>query len=59
VFKDRLGAHRCPITYFRNPPVLRGSLLRAGSRGIGKRVVSCIPAPLLAASGRLLYKHFG
>lgn len=59
LFKDRLGANRSPLTYFRNPPLSRRSLLRPGSSGIGKRVVSCIPAPLLAAGGRLLYKHFG
>jgi lipid II:glycine glycyltransferase (peptidoglycan interpeptide bridge formation enzyme) len=59
LFKDRLGANRSSITYFRNPPVSRRSLLWPGSSHIGKRVVSCIPESLLAAGGRLLYKHFG
>jgi len=59
VFKERLGASRSQITYFRNPPASRRSLLRPASSRIGKRVVSCIPPPLLAAGGRLLYKHFG
>jgi hypothetical protein len=59
LFKDRLGANRSPISYFRNPPVSRRSLLRHGSTRIGKRVVSCVPARLLAAGGGLLYKHFG
>ena len=59
LFKDRLGAKRSSITYFRNPPALRRSLLRPASNRIRKRVVSCMPAPLLMAGGRLLYKHFG
>jgi hypothetical protein len=59
LFKDRLGADRSSITYFRNPLVSRRSLLRPGARCIGRRVVSCMPGPFLAAGGRLLYKHFG
>jgi hypothetical protein len=59
MFKDRLGAKRSSITYFRNPPVSHRPLLWPASSGVGKRVVSCMPAPLLAAGGRLLYKHFG
>jgi hypothetical protein len=59
VFKDRLGANRSPISYFRNPPESRRSLVRPASSQIGKKVISCIPAPVLAVGGRLLYRHFG
>lgn len=59
LFKDRLGAKHSSISYFRNPPVLHRPLRWPVSSRIGKRVVSCMPGPLLAAGGRLLYKHFG
>ena len=60
-FKDRLGAGRIPVTYWRFPK-LQG-VVNALSDGKGQRLAGKIflhmPTPLLPALGRLLYRHMG
>jgi Acetyltransferase (GNAT) domain len=53
VFKDRLGAVRKEISYFRNPEP------KAHHRITRRAIASHIPNALLIPGGRLLYRHFG
>jgi hypothetical protein len=58
-FKDRLGADRSTLTYFRYPPpreVNAGSFLQMR---VAKVVLARLPDRWLAATGRLLYRHIG
>jgi lipid II:glycine glycyltransferase (peptidoglycan interpeptide bridge formation enzyme) len=58
-FKDRLGAERSKLTYYRFPS--RGTKPSTASWKIqsARRVLRHMPAPALNAAGRLLYKYFG
>jgi lipid II:glycine glycyltransferase (peptidoglycan interpeptide bridge formation enzyme) len=59
LFKDRLGATRTSLGYFRYPAGFdeparhRARMLRR------QRLLSYVPTPVITAGGRLLYKHFG
>ncbi|HTT17811.1 MAG TPA: GNAT family N-acetyltransferase [Candidatus Sulfotelmatobacter sp.] len=58
IFKDRLGAKRSSLSYFRNPPPSAG---KPPSARLPRhhRVLSHVPYSLVATTGRLLYRHFG
>jgi CelD/BcsL family acetyltransferase involved in cellulose biosynthesis len=58
-FKDRLGASRSTLTYYRYP--WDGTRLSADDWKLqaAKQVLEHMPAPVLTIAGRLLYKHFG
>ena len=58
-FKDRLGASRSTLTYYRYP--WNGTRLSADDWKLQavRQVLEHMPAPVLTAAGRLLYKHFG
>jgi Acetyltransferase (GNAT) domain len=58
VFKDRLGAARATLSYFRYPVGLCNKFL-ARHHTLGKGLLSYIPAGVLSSGGKLLYKHFG
>jgi CelD/BcsL family acetyltransferase involved in cellulose biosynthesis len=60
-FKDRLGAQRTDLTYWRFPPSrgVANTLLRGRGQRLAGKVVLHTPAPLLAFLGRLLYRHVG
>jgi hypothetical protein len=61
VFKDRLGATRIPVTYWRFPNS-QGVVDKISDRRLqtlAGKVFRHTPSCLLAATGRLLYKHFG
>jgi hypothetical protein len=59
VFKDRLGATRNIVSYFRYPPGLNhGSSIVSLCKDF-KGLFSFLPNCLVANSGRLLYRHFG
>lgn len=53
-FKERWGADRRQINYFRYPSV-RGSVAK---RDLAGKIFSRLPDQILAASGRILYRHF-
>jgi lipid II:glycine glycyltransferase (peptidoglycan interpeptide bridge formation enzyme) len=58
-FKDRLGATRSTLTYWRYPA---SSAVHPGSSWkikAAKRVFSCLPSACLPAVGKLLYRHIG
>jgi hypothetical protein len=59
-FKDRLGAERVMIHYYRIPAVNEPADLRkAWVNSVVRRSFGHFPDPLLIASGRILYRHFG
>jgi CelD/BcsL family acetyltransferase involved in cellulose biosynthesis len=58
-FKDRWGAMRCPVTYYRCPapaprPSINSSLVAAG-----KRLLTAVPDSMFGALGGFLYRHVG
>jgi len=59
-FKERLGAHRAALTYYRmssrSSPQIVPSVLKCQ---ILRRAISTMPDALLVAAGRLLYRHLG
>lgn len=58
-FKDRLGASRQALTYWRHPKPQPQSESFAWMKRLAGRCIRSAPQPLLAATGRLLYRHFG
>jgi len=59
VFKDRLGASRQPLTYYRCPNAQKGKgALRWDTRTL-RRFFSILPDAAFATAGRLLYRHMG
>jgi hypothetical protein len=58
-FKDRWGANRTELTYFRYPRRHFDQATKAGRILISKHVWSHVPTSVLAAAGRALYKHMG
>jgi Acetyltransferase (GNAT) domain len=58
VLKDRLGASRSSLNYFRYPAGCGQGLLSDGASR-RKGILSRVPGPLIAIAGRSLYRHFG
>jgi hypothetical protein len=59
-FKDRLGAVRTMLPYWRYPGARGASAVRRRWRNqIAKRILSWAPDPVFVASGRFLYRHIG
>jgi CelD/BcsL family acetyltransferase involved in cellulose biosynthesis len=58
-FKDRWGAARSPLLYFRRSSRSSRRLSRAWRLAVVRRFFSHVPSPFLAAAGRLLYRHMG
>jgi CelD/BcsL family acetyltransferase involved in cellulose biosynthesis len=59
-FKDRWGAARSPVTYWRNPaPYPASSPWRGYLTDRAKQVLGRAPDGFRVAAGRLLYKHVG
>src|SRR5438105_7133455 len=59
LFKDRLGATRTSVSYFRYPAGLnRGSSIVPHKQQV-KGLLSHLPDWLFTTSGKLLYRHFG
>jgi lipid II:glycine glycyltransferase (peptidoglycan interpeptide bridge formation enzyme) len=65
IFKDRLGAERFPLTYFRVAAAPARSSYAFAPGGIdwmdraAKRALPRLPDRLLCAAGSLLYRHIG
>jgi len=57
-FKDRLGATRKLVSYFRYPASVYRERSHCQSKYLD-RVLSHVPDCFLAKTGRLLYRHFG
>jgi len=58
-FKDRLGAARSPLQYFRCSLSPLPAVARTWPRTFAKYCFARTPNPFLAAAGRLLYRHIG
>jgi hypothetical protein len=58
-FKDRLGAVRSTVTYWRYPAVSSAQTPGTWKIGVAKRIFSRLPEAWLAATGGLLYRHIG
>jgi CelD/BcsL family acetyltransferase involved in cellulose biosynthesis len=56
-FKERWGAARADLAYFRYPAPARSRSPRYA--GAARRVVERLPSPVLAVAGRLAYRHVG
>jgi lipid II:glycine glycyltransferase (peptidoglycan interpeptide bridge formation enzyme) len=58
-FKERLGAARQPLTYWRYPGrnQQRAAVPGGAWRRFAGETLARLPAPLLIATGRLLYRH--
>jgi hypothetical protein len=57
-FKDRFGAARTTITYFRCSHPRRTRVAEVATL-IGRAIVGKMPDAALRAAGRLLYRHAG
>jgi Acetyltransferase (GNAT) domain len=58
-FKDRWGAARSELAYFRYSRRPSRSLGQSWQMNLAKRFFTHVPNPFLAAAGRLLYRHIG
>jgi lipid II:glycine glycyltransferase (peptidoglycan interpeptide bridge formation enzyme) len=58
-FKDRWGAERSPLLYFRCALRPSSRVGRTWQLNLARHVFSHVPSPFLAAVGRLLYRHIG
>ena len=59
-FKDRLGAVQTTLRYWRYPNGRPAHSTRTGWQiQVAKGLISRLPDPILAASGRMLYRHVG
>lgn len=59
VFKDRLGAMRSQLTYYRFPAPLAAETNGDWKTAAAKRVFAVLPDRALIAAGTLLYRHMG
>jgi len=58
-FKERWGAARTPLTYWRHAPPALAASVGAWALDIAEKISSRLPAPALIFAGRLLYRHIG
>jgi len=60
-FKDRLGARRIPVTYWRfpKPQGATDALSDGRVQWLVGQIFLRMPTPLLSAAGRLFYRHIG
>jgi lipid II:glycine glycyltransferase (peptidoglycan interpeptide bridge formation enzyme) len=58
-FKDRLGATRSTLTYWRYPASSVAQTKDTWKMNVAKRIFSHLPSACLSAAGNLLYRHVG
>jgi CelD/BcsL family acetyltransferase involved in cellulose biosynthesis len=58
-FKDRLGARRSTLVYYRNPAEASDFAGSTWKRRAARRLVASIPEPAAALAGRVLYRYLG
>jgi hypothetical protein len=59
IFKERFGAKRRTLTYFRYPMSKPSNTYLDWSARAGRKVISLLPDAVLPLAGRILYKHVG
>jgi hypothetical protein len=58
-FKDRWGAQRSVLTYWRGPETAHRGATAAWKAAAVGRMLALLPGPLRRAAGRVLYPHIG
>lgn len=58
-FKDRLGADRRELTYYRYTKTAKRGITAFSDSRMLRQLFSILPQPVSSAAGRLLYKHLG
>jgi lipid II:glycine glycyltransferase (peptidoglycan interpeptide bridge formation enzyme) len=58
-FKDRWGAVRIPVNYYRSGEPAAVQSAESCIVAMGKRLMTSVPDPMLSALGGLLYRHVG
>jgi hypothetical protein len=58
-FKDRLGARRSTLVYYRHPAEASDFAASTWKRRAARRLVAFIPEPAAALAGRVLYRYLG
>ena len=58
-FKDRWGATRSPLTYWRSQSRRRPAALARWGTTLARKIVAHAPETVLVAAGKALYRHFG
>ena len=58
-FKDRWGAAKCHLTYWRYPAPAIPAVCPSWRMQMAKKVFSRIPDRVLVVTGKMLYKHIG
>lgn len=58
-FKDRLGALKTMLPYWRWPSARNGGVSSRWQLKIAQAMLSWIPDPMFVASGKFLYRHIG
>lgn len=59
VFKDKFGATKRLLTYYRYPRSNKQSAHAWGDSSMARRFFSLLPDGVLSAAGKVLYKHIG
>ena len=58
-FKDRWGATRSPLTYWRSPGSPRPTALARWGTRLARKILAHAPETVLVAAGKTFYRHFG
>ena len=58
-FKDKFGAAKRILTYYRFPRSKKQAAHSWGDSGLARRIFSILPDGVLSAAGKVLYKHIG
>jgi hypothetical protein len=59
-FKEHLGGVSSELRYYRNPdPQMKVKSSNSGKSPLARRALARLPDPLLAAAGKLFYRHLG
>jgi len=58
-FKDRWGATRSPLTYWRSPGSPRPTALARWGTSLARKILAHAPETVLVAAGKTFYRHFG
>jgi hypothetical protein len=58
-FKDKFGATKRTLTYYRYPQTTKQAAHAWGDSGLARLVFSVLPDGVLSAAGRVLYRHIG
>ncbi len=58
-FKDKFGASKRTLTYFRFPHLRKENASSWGDSPLARRMFSILPDGVLSAAGKVLYRHIG